>query len=748
MHLLLLFSLCLHVVRPQDTSKLRPPPLRDLRDDLTPADVYQILESFRDEFPQVFRVQNESECAVAWIELESKHVVRKVSGVNTSIRGDLAALDYFGKPGSGITYGNLQYPGSFDECLGIEVGIPMQHCMMEVIVIKEITLQPVFTFLQGICIPRNCTPKDVFDIVYSLNPLLPTGMVFFVNYTSNGNPLYYCTQQGDTPYSAGAIVMLCICAIFVLLVLVGSAYHLAYEYYEEHLEDREELSPVHTPNIDPQAQETEPLLKSTTSQKPTNIAIARLKTFLHEGMIGFSLYKTIPTLISTYQPPSAITSLNGMRVISMFWVILGHTYFFLFALSGFKNMTMLLLDFAPRFSAQPILNGFYSVDSFFFISGFLVAYLTFREMSRRKGKFPFVTYYLHRILRLTPTYMFVLFFFWFLTVHLTKGPKTPTIAGPGTSAYQSCVDYWWSNLLYINNFVPSSFSKECMGWTWYLANDMQFFVITPMFLILLYVWFPAGIAALGITLLASMGVTGFIAGYYNYPANIFYTIFSGDQPDPRQPSVDTSIYGKPYCRIGPYLVGILLGYIIFKNYRLNFSKTLNLVCHILLWVVAFVIGLSTVYGFYSSFHGYQLSKAENVIYFIFSRTVWGLALAIVTYVCHYGYGGFVNKFLSLPFWVPLSRLTFNAYLVHEIILEVIYSDLRDTIAYADSTMAVFCIAAIVLSYGSAAVVTIFVEFPLSNLEIAAFKMFGAKVRESSRNIEKPPDQRIDPVNKS
>ena len=68
-----------------------------------------------------------------------------------------------------------------------------------------------------------------------------------------------------------------------------------------------------------------------------------------------------------------------------------------------------------------IINGFLSVDSFFFLSGVLVSYLTLREMKRRKGKFPLVPYYLHRILRLTPTYMFVLFFFWYFTMYLAQG---------------------------------------------------------------------------------------------------------------------------------------------------------------------------------------------------------------------------------------------------------------------------------------------------------------------------------------
>ncbi|KFM61438.1 hypothetical protein X975_24357, partial [Stegodyphus mimosarum] len=35
---------------------------------------------------------------------------------------------------------------------------------------------------------------------------------------------------------------------------------------------------------------------------------------------------------------------------------------------------------------QIVLQGFYSVDSFFVISGFLLAYLFFQEFSKTKGK--------------------------------------------------------------------------------------------------------------------------------------------------------------------------------------------------------------------------------------------------------------------------------------------------------------------------------------------------------------------------
>ena len=29
-----------------------------------------------------------------------------------------------------------------------------------------------------------------------------------------------------------------------------------------------------------------------------------------------------------------------------------------------------------------------------------------------------------------------------------------------------CRQYWWTNLLFINNFHPTAFHDTCMSWTW------------------------------------------------------------------------------------------------------------------------------------------------------------------------------------------------------------------------------------------------------------------------------------------
>ena len=54
-----------------------------------------------------------------------------------------------------------------------------------------------------------------------------------------------------------------------------------------------------------------------------------------------------------------------------------------------------------------------------------------------------------------------------------------------------CPTGWWTNLLYINNFYTGpqeNPSQRCLGFTWYLANDMQFYILSPIVLIALLLY--------------------------------------------------------------------------------------------------------------------------------------------------------------------------------------------------------------------------------------------------------------------
>ena len=76
---------------------------------------------------------------------------------------------------------------------------------------------------------------------------------------------------------------------------------------------------------------------------------------------------------------------------------------------------------------------------------------------------------------------------------------------------------------------------------------------------------------------------------------------------------------------------------------------------------------------------------------MFSRFTWSLGLALLVFACHYGYGGPINWFLSMKFWIPLSQVSYNAYLIHPLILTVIFGSERKPIYYKDYNLAVYAL---------------------------------------------------------
>ena len=615
-------------------------------------------------------------------------------------------IDAMGKIGPGFMEGNIYASGAYDECFDIGPG-DTEYCIGDVSLEVPVKLPVSLTWKFGMCVPRGCTPEDVAYAVEVVTFGVANATLSTVS----------CYSSKKPPFNAGAIVMIIVCFLIGIIVMAATAF----DYIWQQVNKEEKSGQIQN------GSEKTPLLdKSTALGKRSR----RVKA--EEFITAFSLLKVLPQILSMKQPPSAITSINGLRVITMFWVILAHTHFLALE-TGLDNITH-LISIMSRFSFQPLCNAFFAVDTFFVMSGLLVTYLSMRQMKRKKGRFPFLTYYLHRYLRLTPTYAFVLFFIWLLMMHLGEGPIYPSKAWEESSIYQNCNKYWWTNLLYINNLYPWKMADGCIYWSWYLANDMQFYVFSPLIIIPLYFLFPLGLAISGVVILVCLVISGTLAGIYDHQANQlsqFAYNYTGNSSIDM--TYDNLLYVKPWHRVAPYIVGLVLGYILYR-FRMPTKSKRYITYPVFagMWVLSGILLVSTLYGLYFTWHDHFPSTAENVLYITFSRLAWSLGVALIVIICHYGYGGLVNWFLSLSFWIPLSRLSYNAYLLHPFILIVIFGSERKATNYQDYNLLVYSIGMVVLSYGASAVISVFVEFPIGNLEQVLFKMAGLGRHESAR----------------
>ncbi|XP_071955721.1 nose resistant to fluoxetine protein 6-like [Antedon mediterranea] len=613
----------------------------------------------------------------------------------------LMMIDSYGKLPPGLLQGDIQFWfGLYDECLNqsrkIDDGqdnFKAEYCIAGLYSGK--TKLPSI----GICVPDSCSNSDLMEI---LGPKKPKSLLF-VSYV-------ICNKVPE--YSTAAIICLIFLSFFGLMIISGTIYDIWKRQQESRHDGFERLAEDHTDehsvNVTPTTNGTKP--NTDTSHEHESVKItARSVGLFGNILLCFSLLINGSKILKTKQGEQSLGALNGIRVISLCWVMLGHTY--AFTLTLFRNSTQ-IINVLSRFTFQAVGNATFSVDSFFFLSGLLVTYLTLKYLQKHDGKLNWLMFYVHRYLRLTPVYMMVIFIYTTLTPHFANGPLYQYVFDPNPppgveSQATYCQKYWWTNLLYINNLYPSSIAEECLGWGWYLANDMQFYIISPFVIYLLYHYFFVGVALWSALLIACFGSLIGMSIKYDVTTSAF-----AQQTD-QQALGGGKIYVQPWTRISTYLVGMAVGYILYKyKDRVRMPRYVA----IMGWMAATGIALAVVYGLYGNFHGNPLNEAATVIYTTLSRFSWAVALGWVAFACVTGYGGPVNSLLSWSFWIPLSRINYCAYLLHPIIMYVFYYSLPNMIYFTDLLLVYFFIGNIVLSYAAAFILSVSIEAPFMALE--------------------------------
>lgn len=57
-----------------------------------------------------------------------------------------------------------------------------------------------------------------------------------------------------------------------------------------------------------------------------------------------------------------------------------------------------------------------------------------------------------------------------------------------------------------------------------------------------------------------------------------------------------------------------------------------------------------------------MSPYFETFLFTFGKLFWAIAISVIIFTCHHGYAGFINRFLSMNVWIPLSKMSLSFYL--------------------------------------------------------------------------------------
>ncbi|GBN65246.1 Nose resistant to fluoxetine protein 6 [Araneus ventricosus] len=436
----------------------------------------------------------------------------------------------------------------------------------------------------------------------------------------------------------------------------------------------------------------------------------RDKGFAIKCLLCFSFYTNTMRLLKRDDSKDSIKIFHGMRVITILWVILNHTYFYtnLQAFSGLLNAR----EFGRQKAFQLIANGFLNVETFFFISAVLVAYGVMKMKETKLNVFLFI---FRRLWRLTPPFMFVIATVYILP-HIGSGPVWKETVVDGLS--KKCAATWWTNLLYINNFIPSS--EMCLQWTWYIPVDTHMYFLSLFVLIPLKRNPKLAFLMNGVIFISGIVVSVISNVYYNLHPTAIYVY---NHPDDINHFIERG-YFRTYLHLSTYCVGLTVGYLLATRKNLRIPLQINIIG----WLTSFLLGLSVLYGVYEWNQGNVPGIAMSTVYTCTNKLVWSLALAWVTFSCITGNGGIITSILSWEAFVPFGRLTYMAYLIHPIIQFIYIGSTRTLIETTHRAFVIMYLSNVILAFMCAYFFSLLFESPFMALE----KVFLGVGRNSTK----------------
>ena len=446
-----------------------------------------------------------------------------------------------------------------------------------------------------------------------------------------------------------------------------------------------------------------------------------------------NLRTIIKDLMDTNQPESTLKTLNGIRVISLFWVMLGHAFLYAIWLTpNNRNEVTFFVMESPSFIW--LTNATFSVDNFFVIGGFLTGYLLKRAAVKAGGKIDFKMLFLailNRSLRLIPTIGAAILVSMLFYRHTggstipfnTYMPQPVTWLTSRASA-ETYKDGAWAKVLF--NFIWLDYSVGYFGHLWYVSCDYWYFIIGACILMLLVDTTNKKRQKTGLIITAILSVLSLIyATAMNFLtqqefAATQYITRHPNLTNPYPDSIWAETYFRPWTRITPYLTGIVAGCWLAElrlskvggpgkwTWKVNAGIILSFL--MLVGLMFFPYPNFTLEGEDDLFWPYWV----GVCYTSLSRGVWGLILTYFVYLLEKHKTGMIYDILSSNFWVVLSKLNFSAYLFH---IYIICRSLEffgyESFYFSEFFTFLWSTGCVVTVYVKSAVFYILCEYPLT-----------------------------------
>ncbi|XP_064458647.1 nose resistant to fluoxetine protein 6-like [Ornithodoros turicata] len=522
----------------------------------------------------------------------------------------------------------------------------------------------------GVCTPSGCSEEDFNYIAHA----------FLSEYGAKAT-VRGCRVDEEVEISMAHIGIFCVLGFSVGLVILATLVEICIACCRSHRED-----PKH---------------------ESLPVRIVQCFSLIHNTQ------KLLMTSQSMDCPRAPIRFVYGVKVIMAFWVILGNSYY----TSNYQTLHTgySILDLYSQVHAQLVANAFYAVSTFFFLSGFVLAYfmrINKQESCNRSFLGIYALSVVRRYLRLTIPAMAVVMCF-FLFPLFISGPQDQDLLG---QEQDGCYKNWWTIFAQIVNFIPTE--DRCMQQYWYISSDMQVF-LAAVPLSLIFVRSPA--CGFSLAVLLSI-ICSAAAGIVTYMKNLRPTVIFTMTDFSRNLETAELVHELPYSNLSTYFMGVLAGYSAAAFRKASMNKVLQGI----LWILALSMNVFLVFVPYmwNRSDTEELEQLYAAFYGGCYRYAWGLSWAWIAYACATGRGGFIGKFLSWSAFVALGRLALGVYLVQYLVFLAKMGITRNPTEVNEFMQVKDTLGVTVISYFFAYLLYIIYEAPVTGIAKLIFTFHG------------------------
>ncbi|XP_075543167.1 nose resistant to fluoxetine protein 6-like isoform X2 [Dermacentor variabilis] len=512
----------------------------------------------------------------------------------------------------------------------------------------------------GVCTINNCNEKDLQKLIGAVLP--PSIEVTISN----------CVTSLPAAFTKGQVAILSFLGILMLLLVVGTLLDIC----------------------SPAGQDMK--------RKNLNFLLSAVKSFSVASNTNMMLHVTRDKASYAYR----LRFLHGIRFLSIVWIVAGHSYgASSYVWSNLANM----IKYVDEWQNMIAIAGFISVDSFLFLSGFLLAAVVCKQ--NRTGIIIFLFAVIRRLIRTMVPVFFLLMCLYLLPL-ISSGPNAKTYFQRMDEEFRS---QWLVLLLQVQNYcfdiIPDT---RMFPHLWYLSVDFQFFLLSLPILLLLKNRPKTAVAIFA--LLSLVGCS--IATWQVASNDMTPFVVAVTESLPTFLKTAYRYYFYPFYHAVCYFSGCITFFLVARFRKREIPKTFQIAA----WLLAVSSGLTCIFvkiaWYRTKDPTTEFGKLSTAF---FDRILWSIFLIWITLACATGRGGFLCTFLSWSAFTPLSRLTFGVYIVHLPFAQLTMHISRERLHYSHFFIVSFSFSVLVWSFLISYFMFIFCEAPTGRLDKLIFE---------------------------